>query len=249
MKVLPISQNKYNFNYKANARQVYDSKGLALYRTTTYYFRSDLDWEKLIKFLCCFYEGIPKVNFINHACSNGMEPLSFAMALMTYAPKIADKFFPILAKDINELNITYAKGGFCEASLSDFMRIKNITQGKYNEYLDLKPPINKDSVYIMSPKSNLAEKVIFEQGDIFNDVESLPSENTFLSCRNCWMYFSNEKRAELAEHLGKQLRKNAIILLGFLDLVDGYAGIYLEKNGFRRCGNGSERKNIMYVKY
>ena len=145
MQISPITFNKtYNINHKANNRWIYDKSGKELYKTTTYFFRDDLDWESLIKYICDKYKNVPKVNFINHACSNGLEPLSFLMGLMIFSPENVKKFTPIIAKDINPENILMAKKGECGASSDDFLRIYKMTGGRYRDFLNMNRDNNTD---------------------------------------------------------------------------------------------------------
>lgn len=248
MRILPVTQNKYQYNFKSNANWVCDNYGKQLYKTTTYYFRDDLDWENLIKFICNRYKDVPKVNFINHACSNGMEPLSFLMALYVYAPDFVQKFTPIIAKDINENNIFMAKNGICGASSDDFLRAHKLTKGKIKDFLTLTQAKNSKDLFVLSPQKILQDKIIFEQGDILKDISNIPEENTFLCCRNFWMYLTLEQREKLAYLMGRHLGEKSTVLLGYLDTLEAKAGILLEKNGFKRCKTGSEYVNIMYSK-
>ena len=76
MRITP-TYNFNNYNYKnaiaskGNARAVVDKNNNLLYRTTTYFFREDLDWDNFFALLKRKYQNVPKVNFINHCCSNG----------------------------------------------------------------------------------------------------------------------------------------------------------------------------------
>lgn len=249
MQISPITFNRpYNISHKANNRWIYDKNGKELYKTTTYFFRNDLDWENLIKFICEKYKNVPKVNFINHACSNGLEPLSFLMGLMIFAPSEVKKFTPIIAKDINPENIFMAKKGECGASSDDFIRIHKLTNGRYRDFLNLKRDDNTDGLFTLSPKEVLIDKIIFEQGDIFKDIDNIPKDNTFLSCRNLWMYLPFEKQNILAQKLSQRLGENSTILIGYLDSINGSADRLLTKYGFKRCPVGNEYVNIMYSK-
>ena len=257
MQILPIQNIRTsNENFKANRRLVFDKSGQELYKTTTYYFREDIDWHGIVQYLCGKFKNTEHVNFINHACSNGMEPLSFIMSFLINFPDKIDKFTPILAKDIDYDNIEAAKRGQCGVSSEDFLRICNHTKYRRNEFLEIKPSAGRENLFVMSPKKILTDRVIFQQGDIFEDVKNMPEENTFLSCRNFWCYLDKNKQEELAYLLGRHLKGNSTILIGYLDTEDAqnYNGNYanadklLERNGFKRCQTGSKFLNIMYSK-
>ena len=249
MQISPIISNRpNNISLKANSRWIYDKNGKELYKTTTYFFRDDLDWECLIKYICNKYKNVSKVNFINHACSNGLEPLSFLMGLMIFSPENVKKFTPIIAKDINEENIIMAKNGDCGASSDDFLRIHKFTGSRYHDFFNIKRNNNTDRLFTLSPKDTLKDKIIFEQGDIFKDIDNIPKDNTFLSCRNLWMYLPFEKQNILAQKLSQRLGENSTILIGYLDSITGSADRLLTKYGFKRCSVGNEYVNIMYSK-
>ena len=236
MQILPITfQRPTNINHKANSRWIYDKYGNELYKTTTYFFRDDLDWESLVRFLCQKYKNVSHVNFINHACSCGMEPFSFVISLMLYAPENIKKFTPILAKDINPENILMAKKGYCGASTDDFMRIHGITKGRYKDFFNMKKDNKTDGLFTMYPKKVLTDKVVFEEGDIFKDIENIPEDNTFLSCRNFWAYLPYEKKDELARRLSERLKPSSTLLVGHHDTTCGGVDKILIKNGFEKC--------------
>ena len=248
MKISPIMQHQYQPHFKANSRWVYDKYGNELYKTTTYFFRDDLDWENLIRYLCNKYKDVSKVNFINHACSNGMEPMSFVMSFLLFAPELLKKFVPIIAKDINEENILMAKRGDCGASSDDFLRIHKMTNGKYRDFLDLTSKGKNDGLFTISPKKIITDNIVFEQGDIFKDIDNIPSSNTFFTCRNFWAYLPFEKREELGYKLSQKLDSTSTVLIGYHDVMEGRADLHLKLNGFKRCPTGTPYVNIMYSK-
>ena len=249
MRILNIQPNSnYNVNYKANKRWVTDAQGKQLYKTTTYYFREDIHWPSIVNSISNIFKEAKHVNFINHACSNGMEPLSFLMAFLVYNPDFVNKITPIIAKDIDYDNIAAAKNGQCGVSLDDFMRVCKLTKNRRNEFLYMKQAENPENLFVLSPKKILTDKVTFEQGDIFNDIENMPRENTFLSCRNFWIYLPEHKREELAYKMGKQFDKTSTILIGYLDEYEANVGTLLKKNGFHKSPYGNDLINIMYSK-
>ena len=107
MRITPVNSvsNVCHPNFQGNRRYVYNKNGDFLYRTTTYFFRDDLNWNAFIKFISNKYKNADRVNILNHACSNGQEPYSLAAKLMQTLGEEAEKFFPIIAKDIDKENI------------------------------------------------------------------------------------------------------------------------------------------------
>ncbi|MBP3820837.1 hypothetical protein J6G99_04235 [bacterium] len=233
MHINSFSNNYYQPVFYANNRKINNNKGELLYKTTTYFFRDDLDWDILTDYLCHKYKNTDKVNIICHACSNGSEPYSLAMRLMAFHENDSGKFLPILAKDLDFENIRCAKKGLCEADNNDLYRIDFYTKSKYRDYLIPQKNFLSNKSIIMSPKQILKEKVNFEQGDIFKDIENIPKENTVLFCKNFWPYLSETKRELLAKKLGSKLGKSSLVIIGDFDSLRSDVRSLLSKNGFR----------------
>lgn len=219
MYVYPVvlTNKSQKLNFKTNKVWAYDSSGKRLYKKTTNYFRDDLDWSMFADYICSKYRNVEKVNVIIHACSNGMEAFSFAMKMISSHLYEAHKFFPIVAKDIDEENIAIASEGLCNPTKGDLERIKNNTFYNYSHFLIPKKSPYDDSV-ILTPKDFVKNKVIFEQGDIFDDIEKMPKNNTILFCRNFWPYLIPEKQQLLAQKLSQHFSgDSSLIVIGDYD--------------------------------
>lgn len=222
MKISPITpasytSNIYRPNFQGNRRFVYDKSGQFLYRTTTYFFRDDLNWNTFIRLLSNKYKNADRVNIINHVCSNGQEPYSLAAMLMEKLGEGAEKFFPIIARDIDEDNINSAKNGRLGINNDDLYRINYFINDNISEYFDKGRAINPENDLVLIPKIELKNSVIFSQSDIFEDIKALPSENTVLMCRNFWPYLSPQKREELAVEIAKRLDSTSLLVTGNYD--------------------------------
>ena len=213
MKIYQISNN---INFCANKRFVYNDDKL-LYKTTTYFFREDTDWDNLNAYLCKKFKDTEKVNVITHACSNGMEPYSFIMHMMVFHPENARKFFPVLAKDIDKKNINIAETGLYELEDTDLYLLDYYTKGRYREYLYLCRPQNKLYSVACVPNETLKQFVQFKEGDIFEDIKTMPSKNTVLFCKNFWPYLEPQKQELLAKNLSEQFDSTCTIITGDYD--------------------------------
>jgi len=234
MYIYPVTYSPINF--KANERFVADKNGHLAYKTTTYWFRTDTDWDRLNNFLCDKYKNVNKVNVISHACSNGMEPYSFAMHMKLFHGSDADKFLPITAKDIDRGNILMAKRGFYETEKNNLYQLDIFTRGKYNKFLNCVYSggvIYPDSL-ILRPNEELRQCVNFEQGDIFKDIENMPRKNTVLFCKNFWPYLKVEQREELAKKLAEHFDNTCVIITGDYDDIRSNVCELFKKNGFRQ---------------
>ena len=127
----------YNPAYRGNNREVFNKSGKFLYKTTTYFFREDLNWTCLAELLGEKYKTVQKVNVLNHACSNGQEPYTLAVKLIQILGKEAKKFFPIQAKDIDFDNIESANRGRLGIKLNEMYRINHYTKNQLTSFFTL----------------------------------------------------------------------------------------------------------------
>ena len=235
---ISLIQNSPSVGFKSNNRRIIDKSGRLLYKTTTYFFRDDLNWHEFINLLKNKYQNIPKVNIINHACSNGPEAYSLIMQLITSLGKTAEKFFPILAKDINRDNIINAqKGGKIGINNSDLYKINYYTNNNLNHFFSFHPSQSSDYHLALKPRAVLKDKVIFQQGDTLQDVSEIQFQNTVLLCRNFWQYLKDSNCKFLAQKLGEKMDKTGLLVLGEHDILSSNADKYLAENGFRRLFN------------
>ena len=220
MKIMPVSNINYKKpTFKANNRWVCDRVGTPLFKTTTYFFRDDLDWKVLVKYLVNKYKNADKVNVLSHACSNGMEPYSFVMQLLHSASKEAEKFFPIIAKDIDGKNIRAAKAGICGASTQDQERAQRSLDYKLWDYVNWREAQNKNNDMVLSPKQFVRDKINFSEGNIFNDIGDLPDKNNIVFCRNFWLYLTPEGTDFLLQKLKSKLDETSTLILGNFDFI------------------------------
>lgn len=236
MKISALNSRNYNYNtgFRGNRRFVYDKSGNFLYRTTTYFFRDDLNWNAFTKFISNKYKNTDRVNIINHACSNGQESYSLAAKLIQTFGDKAEKFFPIIAKDIDKDNIESARRGRLGIKVDDLFRINHYMQDNVSEYFGKGRAENPDNDLVLIPKTQLKNSVIFSQSDIFDDIKTIPRENTIFMCRNFWQYLTLQKREILADALSKRLDSSCLIVTGDFDYP--YADILLQKNGIEGTG-------------
>lgn len=235
MKINPVNFNNSYPAYpafKGNQRSICDKSGKLLYRTTTYFFRDDLDWNAFVRYLNFKYQNADKVSIINHVCSNGQEPYSLAVKLIHSLKSGAEKFLPIIAKDIDEKNILSAQNGRMGIQLGDIYRINYYTGDNLSKYFTTGKAVNPDNDLVLIPKPNIKDKVIFSQSDIFNDISTLPDENMILLCRNFWPYLEIPQRKNLAKQLSEKINSSSLLVIGDYD-ERADVGEILYDNGFK----------------
>lgn len=231
MRIISTQPNyAQNSVFHGNSRTIYKEQGKIAYRTTTSFFREDMNWDKFVSFLIDKYKNVPKVNIIAHACSNGAEPYSLAIKLMERNCD-PQKFFPILARDINPENIIAAKSGIIGIKNYELYKINAETKNNIGKYFKISKRFFTVDDIALKPKPNLKDKVEFIQADILKDIENVPKSNTVILCRNFWPYLAESKREFLAHKLSK-LDKSSLVVFGSFDSSSDVYGL-LSDAGFK----------------
>lgn len=226
----------YNPAYRGNNREVFNKSGKFLYKTTTYFFREDLNWTCLAELLGEKYKTVQKVNVLNHACSSGHEPYSLALKLMIKFGVEAKKFFPINARDIDFDNIECARRGELGINDKEMYSINYCTRDNIYEFFDFAKAKNPQDDITLIPKPKLKEKVVFTQADILKDTTQKLPDNTVFMCRNIWPYLSDNNRTKLADSLAQNLGKNSLVVIGDFDIRNCNTDVILYIRGFRESG-------------
>ncbi len=214
MNITPINSH---LSFRGNNRTITAADGKMLYKTTTYFFRSDLDWDNFASLLEKKYKSTNKVNIINHICSNGQEPYSLVVKLIQKFGESAEKFFPIDARDINFENIASAIRGHLGIKNNDMYRINECTQNKINNFFNFGRAMSQENDLVLIPKKEIKNKVNFKQSDIFDDIDKIPAENTVFMCRNFWPYLKPQSREFLAQKLSQKLTSSSLLAIGDFD--------------------------------
>lgn len=197
-----------------------------LNRNTTAFFRRDLAWNDFADLLVEKYKNKDKVNIYCYACSDGSEPYSVAMLLISrLGLEGAKKFFPIIAVDSDDYYFDEARKGNVKVNQGDAGAIGNKTGSdykNYKKYID----INYDNYekvdgyyyYNAKVKDFVRNSVVFKTGDIKKDIEKLNNPNTVLMFRNAFEYFDSQKaREEFIKNSRKNLGKNSVFVIGNCD--------------------------------
>lgn len=236
MRLSPITY--YNTSFTSVFRKVYEPDTKQNYgvqqlkhRNNTFFYRNDIQWNRLMSFLDEKYRNVPKVNTYCYACSDGSEPYSLIIDLFSNFGDQAKKFLPIIAKDYDEDIIKCAKSGKIFIPSHEMDEIRKHTKGKTNKFLNL----NDCNIYFVDNglcgnnygnlkgnyygvKSKLSDNVIFSTANILEDVKSIIPDNSIVMCRNFWPYMKTKDNVKkLAESLYNQLGNNSILILGSFD--------------------------------
>lgn len=228
LRINNLYQNRYTPqpSFKSSLRTVTNADGSILWRNTTNFFREDLPWIEMVDYFAEKYANIKKVRVLCYGCSDGSEPLSLAMLLINRLGKQADKFFPIIAKDIDPEIIKKANSGNVEINHKDKASIEFLLKedlSKYFETSTISPYVDSITTKI---KPILTDVINFSVADIKDEVHTIPQENTIVFARNFWPYIKNQKDVRnLAQDLRERLENNCNLVVGDFDT---FAGIRAE---------------------
>ena len=179
---------------------------------STCMFREDMDWDVLTDSL--IKDGKPKKIYC-YACSDGSEPLSIALALIS---KLGfDKFkrdFSVIAKDADEKTLQMAKNGLVTLNRRDLKRIS--PYAKPSDYFEYQyyQPFQKG---VFKIKKDLADCITFKTGDILTDADSLDYNNSVIFFRNVWLYLPEELQKKLVDIFSVKFTDSTKLVTGCLD--------------------------------
>ena len=202
----------------------------------TYFFRDDLEWGSFARYLNLHFKNTDKVNIYNAACSDGTEPFTLVMTLLTTLGKEkSEKFLPIDAFDLNPKLIKNAESGEIPLlpnvyGIIDFFNLKLKTWFKDKQFL--KYIRQKHGGLGVKMNEDVRNLVNFKIGNVNNRVHNINGENSVFLCRNMWMYLTEAERIKLAQNLGQNLKKGSLVVIGGYDYRCTKARQLLLQNGF-----------------
>ena len=206
-------------------------------RTTTYLFRSDMDWDNFLEYLREKYKDDDKVNTYVYACSKGYEAYSLSILLQEISNCADTKFFPIHAKDINNI-VKHRQGSNWYMNSGDYLRLdehsflnpRNYPKDPRLKYFEEEKGVFSSPTYKL--KDNVINSIEFQKANILDDIENIDSQNpSILMARNMWPYVNPREYTGFAKNLYKKLAPNSIVVIGYFD-IDGEKidGFYKLKN-------------------
>ena len=210
MQINSINSSNYNrqptFGYWRRETVV---KGKGIFRNDTLFFREQNFFPMLTKFFSEKFKNVPKVNVYSFGCSDGSEPFTFAMRMLTMKDEPnPQKFFPIIARDIDPVAIKKAINNDYQIIKNEKDYIDHFTFGQYDRFFYQpygEPLSNKEGTQVFV-KNELYDHVDFNVGDIFKDYKKVKQNNTVLMAMNFWPYIDSFTRKcffrDLYNHLG-----------------------------------------------
>jgi chemotaxis methyl-accepting protein methylase len=214
-------------SFAANRRLVFhhtaQNSPILDYRNVSDFFREDLNWDKFTDMLIKKYENVDKVNIYNFACSSGEEPFSLAMMLIRkLGEKKAQKFFPIVASDIDKDILKNPMQGIIKPSVEDTIALKKVLGGDFSKFIEIDNKFEFDQVLNMNVctgkiKPLLQDKVLFSQADAKANIVNVVPSNSVVLCRNFSSYLCPSDFFKFIGNLRAKLKDNSMCVIGDAD--------------------------------
>ena len=235
-----ITKNiRHEVAFMSSSRTVYNDSFVLKYNTNTCFLRHDLDWAKFTDYLNKKYKNVDKVNVIDYACSTGEEPVSLSMMLDLKLGKGAEKFYPIMAYDIDEDNIKRASNGVFDIDNSELNLLRKYTGDEYKKYFICH--VDKNELQgKLRLINDYKRNIVYEVSDIVQDINKIPLKNTVLLCRNVFPYLTIGDEKNIVKQISGRLDSSSVVVLGKFDIDYGIEKLF-EKEGFVH----TEQYNVM----
>ena len=256
-----LNQGK-NYNFQKPSKQTFRSN-FRVYNvdngrkmgTITSPFRKGVNWKEFADYGIKNFQDKEKVNIVQFASSDGSEAYTMIISLLENKCNYnVEKFFPILACDIDAEVIKAANSGLINLSQKNIELInKNINN--FAEYFipsDKNLNIVNDCILKAFPDDNiktfkvankLTKNVIFNQADMYDILFSLrDNSNTIILCRNVLGYFNDNIIRSTVHILSKKLKEGSLFVIGELETSNTLIESYLENKGFIKVMKDVYRK-------
>ena len=206
--------------------------------TTTSPFREHIKWREVANYCIEHFKDKTKVNIYSLGCSDGSEDYSWAMILADILPKEQlQKYFPIIACDIDPEVIKAAATGRVNLDSSDFRTISKNTLNvgrnqegiftgenlliKSGRPVKLENDLNQteDSHSIFDPLNSyffaepVADSVQFSVAEVLHAVRNIKDEgNSIVNISHVLGYCKQDYIDEVTKELGEKLKKGSLYI-------------------------------------
>lgn len=163
-----------------------------------------------------------RVRLWSAACSNGQEPYSMAMTVLSVLPEAADLDVRILATDIDpNMVVEGAAGVYSEEALEAAPAILR------HRYFDKAPAQGRDQ---LSANATLRRLVSFKELNLIGD---WPMRGKFdvIFCRNVVIYFDDATQERVWSRFTPLMAPGATLYIGHSERVSGPAAARLRTSG------------------
>lgn len=164
-----------------------------------------------------------KIRIWSSGCSTGQEPYSIAMMFAEESYKWKDWSIEIVASDISQSALNYAKTG----AYSQFEIQRGLSVERMLRYFS-------QSGTRWNVADGLRKKIDFRQDNLLRNAHDIKGFDIIL-CRNVVMYFSPEARHQVFKRLAKSLNPNGYLILGSAETVIGCNTEFAVSTDYRGC--------------
>ena len=244
MKLQSVQNNLYNntLSFKSWDREVYKPAKNGYisdlhHRNDTRFFRDSEFWAQFSHFLVNTYKDTPKVNVYSYGCSDGSEPYTFVMRMLSMYPEAeAKKFLPVIAKDYDKAAIKRALERE-EYLIEPYEKadIEYYTKECYKRFFHTNK--SHGSCEYASVKDELFNNVKFNIANIEKDYKKIIPDNSVVMARNFWPYIESwSQRQKVLNNLGSRLGEKSFLVIGAYDQKGTYWKIdnQILEAGFKR---------------
>ena len=241
-----FSLPRYNRDLNETSYFKTDASVKMVSSNSTQFFRKDFPWDNIGK---VFEKKFPTGQVCIHdfACSDGSEAFSLIIALNEQlGEKRADRFFPIMASDIDPEIIRMASSGKINATADDIYEIeKNIKKGSICKYFHVTQL--SGNKFILSPKEILLKNVVFERKSIADGLDDVDKDNNnIILCRNFWKYLKKDDLAESTWKLAHKLDDKTLLMIGSFDCdLSDSIPFFMKEMGLERTKKHNETGVIL----
>lgn len=175
------------------------------------------------------------VKIYDYCCSAGYEPVSIVLGLFnSFSKGKVNDYTPIIAKDNNPNIIRKAREYKLKLEHDEIRRLSFFENINPKDFLTAKR-IDIHEQRNFDYTEDLKQKIHYETGDIFKDLESgkLSQEPCVLFIRNMWQYLTSQGVAKLSYNLYSCLAPQSIVIIGQRD-ISNRADKNLIQAGFKK---------------
>ena len=223
MQVCSIN-NSYRYrqpSFQSWKRETFNATVGVANRNDTCFFRDSTFIANLTKMLSENFKDVSKVNIYSFGCSDGSEPLSLVMSMLSNKKELnPQKFFPIIARDIDPVAINKAINNEHRITVAEKDKIDYFTNGQFEKFIEEpcgESIINEEGTKVFV-KKEVIDKVDFAVGDIFEDYKKINPKNSVVMARNFWPYITSyKKRMQFFRDLYNHLSIGSYFIIGDFD--------------------------------
>jgi len=222
-------------------REICDPRKGVINRNNTCFFRGRIIKE-LAELISYEFKNLPKANIYCFGCSDGSEPLSLVMAMLSLEENLdSEKFFPIIARDVDPIAIEKAKKNDHKMTKDEKDIIDIYTNDQYYRFVKepYGEPWNLNDGTPVVIKKEVLDKVDFAVGDILKDYKEINPKNSMVIARNFWPYIEKKERDKFFKNLYEHLDAGSFVAVGDFDQkgiahkLEGNLNLELLRLGFK----------------